>query len=66
MGSETQKMLVIEEQVVNGSCPKTYGILKRVSIKTDTSQVGLGAVLTQEYEIEGKKVSIPFSMQVDL
>ena len=29
------------------------------SIETDTSQVGLGAKLTQEYEIEGKKYFMP-------
>ena len=31
---------------------------KKFSIKTDASQVGLGAVLTQEYKIEGKKISM--------
>ena len=37
-----------------------YPDLTRVfSIKTDTSQVSLGAVLIQEYKIEGKKISMP-------
>ena len=34
---------------------------KEFAIETDASQVGLGAVLTQEYEIEGKKYFMPFS-----
>ena len=33
---------------------------KEFPIKTDASQVGLGAMLTQEYEIKGKKISMPF------
>ena len=33
--------------------------MKEFAIKTDTSQVGLGAVLTQEYEIEGEKIFMP-------
>ena len=32
---------------------------KEFAIETDASQVGLGAVLTQEYEIEGKKYFMP-------
>ena len=32
---------------------------KEFSIKMDASQVGLGAMLTQEYKIKGKKISIP-------
>ena len=32
---------------------------KEFSVETDTSQVGLGAVLTQVYEIEGKQRSLP-------
>ena len=32
---------------------------KEFGIETDASQVGLGAVLTQEYEIEGKKYFLP-------
>ena len=32
---------------------------KRVFYKTDASQVGLGAVLTQKYKIEGKKYLLP-------
>ena len=33
--------------------------MKEFAIKTDASQVGLGAVLTQEYEIEGEKIFMP-------
>ena len=33
--------------------------MKEFAIKTDASQVGLGAVLTQEYKIEGKKIFMP-------
>ena len=32
---------------------------KEFLIKTDASQVGLGAVLTQKYKIVGKKISMP-------
>ena len=32
---------------------------KKFAIKKDASQVGLGAVLTQEYKIEGKKYFMP-------
>ena len=34
---------------------------KEFAIEMDASQVGLGAVLTQEYEIEGKKCFMPVS-----
>ena len=33
--------------------------MKKFAIKTDASQVGLGAVLTQEYKIKGKKIFMP-------
>ena len=33
--------------------------MKEFAIKTDASQVGLGAVLTQEYKIKGKKIFMP-------
>ena len=32
---------------------------KDFTIETDTSQVGLGALLTQEYKIKGKKHFMP-------
>ena len=33
--------------------------MKEFAFKTDASLVGLGAVLTQEYEIKGKKIFMP-------
>ena len=33
--------------------------MKEFAIKTDASQVGLGAVLTQEYKIKGKYIFMP-------
>ena len=33
--------------------------MKEFAIKTDASQVGLGAVPTQDYEIKGKKIFMP-------
>ena len=61
MGSATQQMIVgIEEQVIIGSILKYPDFMKEFAIETDASQVGLGAVLTQEYKVEGVSTTLPF------
>ena len=50
---------VVETQVVNGTHPDLYRLHEVFAIKTNASQVVLGAVLTQEYKIKGKKIFMP-------
>ena len=38
---------------------KYPNFMKEFAIKKDASQVGLGAVLTHEYKIKGKKIFMP-------
>ena len=45
-----------KHKFVNSTHPKISRPYERVSFKTDASQVGLGAALTQECKIEGKKI----------
>ena len=52
-------LVVIETQVVNGTFLRYPDFMKEFDIITDASQVVLGAVLTQEYEIKGKKIFMP-------
>ena len=59
-------LVIIERQVVIGIILKYPDFTKEFAIKTDASQVGLGAVLTQEYKIEGKKYLCLCCTQVGL
>ena len=43
----------IEEQVATSSYHDVSRSMTEFAIETDASQVGLGAVLTQEYKVEG-------------
>ena len=53
-------MLVFtERQDVTGTNSEISNFTKEFAFETDTSQVGLGAMLTQEYAIEGKKSIMP-------
>ena len=52
-------LFTAERQVVIGTKSEISYFTKEFAIKTDASQVGLGAMLTQEYEIEGKKYFMP-------
>ena len=49
----------VKTQVVNSTILKYPGFMIEFAIKTDASQVVLGAVLTQEYKIKGKKIFRP-------
>ena len=52
-------LLLLKHKLSTAPILKYPDFLKEFAIKTDTSRVGLGAVLTQEYEIEGKKIFMP-------
>ena len=52
-------LVIFERQVVIGTILKYPDFTKEFAIETDASQVGLGAVLTLEYKIEGKKYFMP-------
>ena len=54
-------LLVLKNKLSLAPILKYPNFMKKVVIETDASQVGLGAVLTQEYKIEGKKNFMPVS-----
>ena len=53
-------MLVVIETKLSTAPILIYpDFMKEFAIKTDASQAGMKAVLTQEYEIKGKKIFMP-------
>ena len=44
------------EQLVNGALPKIIWFYESIFCKIEASYVRLGAVLTQEYKVKGKKI----------
>ena len=52
-------LLLLKHKLSTAPILKYPDFMKEFAIKTDASQVGLGAVLTQEYEIEGEKIFMP-------
>ena len=50
---------VLKDKLSTAPILKYPDFNKEFAIEMDASQVGLGAVLTQEYEIEGKKCFMP-------
>ena len=54
-------LLVLKNKLSLAPILKYPNFMKEFAIETDASQVGLGAVLTQEYEVEGEKFFMPVS-----
>ena len=52
-------LLLLKHKLSMAPILKYPDFMEKFAIKTDASQVGLGAVLTQEYEIEGEKIFMP-------
>ena len=52
-------LLLLKHKLSMAPILKYPDFMKEFAIKTDASQVGLGAVLTQEYKIKGKKIFMP-------
>ena len=52
-------LLVLKNKLSLAPILKYPNFIKEFAIKTDASQVGLGAVLTQKYEVEGEKFFMP-------
>ena len=60
MGSEEHECFsLFKDKLLSAPILQYPDFTKEFSIKMDTSQVGLGAMLTQEYKIIGKKISMP-------
>ena len=51
-------MSLLKDKLSSSSILQYPDFTIEFSIKTNTSQAGLGALLTQEYKIEGKKISM--------
>ena len=52
-------LLVLKNKLSLAPILKYPNFMKEFAIETDASQVGLGAVLTQEYKVEGEKFFMP-------
>ena len=52
-------LLVLKNKLSSAPSLKYPNFIKEFAIETDASQVGLGAMLTQEYKVEGEKFFMP-------
>ena len=52
-------LLLLKHKLSTAPILKYPDFMKEFAMETDASQVGLGAVLTQDYKIEGKKIFMP-------
>ena len=57
--SQEKSLSLLKDMLSKAPILQYPDFTKEFSVETDTSQVGLGAVLTQVYEIEGKQRSLP-------
>ena len=57
--SQDKSLSVLKDMLSKAPILQYPDFTKEFSVETDASQVGLGAVLTQVYEIKGKQRSLP-------
>ena len=56
-------LLLLKHKLSTAPILKYPDFMKEFAIKTDASQVGLGAVLTKKYKIKCKKIFMPVLKQ---